>query len=136
MLNTRGTIGDVLLNSRTVFEFYSCHYLRVEIQRHWPKLLKLSRLTDADLQAAYERVLTTTRFVDEELAPAETWRRAEALVAAIDRYDVAFVALTDYLHGSLWTGDKPLYDGLRKLGFQQVYTTAELISLRRGELSK
>ena len=82
------------------------------------------------MRAAYERVLVTTRFVDEELAPPEIWRRAETLVAAIDRHDVAFVALTAYLQGALWTGDKPLYEGLRGLGFSQVYTTAGLAELR------
>ena len=53
------------------------------------------------MQTAYERVLTTTHFVDEELAPIETWCRAEKLVAAIDRHDVAFVVLTDYLQVGL-----------------------------------
>ena len=101
LLNTNGTIGELLLRSENVLQFYSCHYLRQEIQRHWPKLLKLSRLSETDLQTAYERVLTTTHFVDEELAPIETWRRAEKLVAAIDRHDVAFVVLTDYLQVGL-----------------------------------
>ena len=130
LLNTKGTIGDLLLHSSGVLQFYSCHYLRHEIKRHWVRLLKISRLTDADLQAAYERVLTTTHFVDEELAPPATWRRAEELVIAIDRHDVAFVVLADYLDGILWTGDKPLYEGLRHLGFQQVCNTSDLVALR------
>ena len=72
LLNTRGMIGDLLLNSAPAFDFYSCQYLRHEIQRHWPKLLKLSCLSETDLRAAYERVLVTTRFVDEELAPPKS----------------------------------------------------------------
>ena len=50
LLNTDGTIGDLLFNSDGVFEFYSCSYMRHEIEKHWEKLKSISKLSDSDLQ--------------------------------------------------------------------------------------
>jgi predicted nucleic acid-binding protein len=40
--------------------------------------------------------------------------------------DVLFVALTISIDGSLWTGDKKLYNGLKSKGFKKVINTNEL----------
>lgn len=57
-------------------------------------------------------MLTKLTFINEELIPQKDWKKAEAQVTGIDPDDIDFVALTRYLKGSLWTGDKPLYEGL------------------------
>jgi predicted nucleic acid-binding protein len=103
---------------------------RFEIRKHWQKLLKISRLADVELQTAYETMLTKLTFVNEELIPQRDWEKAEAMVTDIDLDDTDFVALTRYLKGSLWTGDKPLYDGLKAKRFRTVYNTQDMIKLR------
>ena len=35
LLNTNGSIGDLIFNSEGVFQFYSCDYMRHEIDKHW-----------------------------------------------------------------------------------------------------
>jgi len=130
LLNSQGTIGDLIFNSETVFDFYSNQYMRYEIRKHWQKLLKISKLTDTELQTAYETMLTKLTFVNEELIPQRDWQKAEGVVTDIDIDDTDFVALTRYLKGSLWTGDKPLYDGLKAKRFRTVYNTQDMIKLR------
>jgi predicted nucleic acid-binding protein len=49
ILNSNSKIGKILLNSKEHFQFYSCNYLRTEIQRHRSKLLKLTKLTESKL---------------------------------------------------------------------------------------
>jgi len=44
--------------------------------------------------------------------------------------DTDFLALTKYLKGYLWTGDKELYNGLKKKNFKRIDNTAELIVFR------
>ena len=44
LLNSNGTIGDLLFNSVGIFEFYSCSYMRHEIEKHWNKLKRISKL--------------------------------------------------------------------------------------------
>ena len=92
--------------------------------------MKISKLTELQLQIAYDKMLTKLTFINEELIPQSDWEKAEVLVADIDVDDTDFVALTKYLKGSLWTGDKVLYDGLKAKHFRTVYNTQDMIKLR------
>jgi predicted nucleic acid-binding protein len=47
LLNSNSTIGDLLFNSDAYFEFYSCTYMRYEIQKHWERLKKFQNLQKA-----------------------------------------------------------------------------------------
>lgn len=130
LLNTQGTIGDLIFNSNHLFEFYSNEYMRYEMRKHWAKIKKISKLTDLQLETSYDKLLTKLTFINEELIPKGIWVKAEVLVADIDEDDIDFVALTKYLKGSLWTGDKILHSGLKSKHFRTVYNTAELVKLR------
>ena len=130
LLNSQGTIGDLIFNSENIFDFYSNQYMRFEIWKHWNKLKKISKLTDLELEIAYDKMLTKLTFINEELIPQTDWEKAEALVADIDLDDIDFVALTRYLKGSMWTGDKPLYEGLKTKRFRTIYNTQDMIKLR------
>jgi predicted nucleic acid-binding protein len=57
LLHSSGTIGDLLFNSDKVFQFYSCDYMRFEIEKHWDKLLRLSKLTEQQLHEAHYQLL-------------------------------------------------------------------------------
>jgi hypothetical protein len=46
------------------------------------------------------------------------------------------VALTKFLKATLWTGDKVLYNGLKKKSFKKLINTAELLALRTARSSK
>lgn len=135
LLNSNGTIGDLVFNSTDVFEFYSSQYMRYEIRKHWSKLKKISRLSDDQLETAYDKMLLNITFINEELIPEKEWLKAEKLVSEINDDDVDFIALTKYLKATLWTGDKILYAGLKSIGFRSVIATADLLKLR-NRLSK
>jgi predicted nucleic acid-binding protein len=127
LLNTKGTIGDLIFNSDTHFEFYSCSYMRHEIEKHWSKLKRISKLADKDLEEVRFRVFAKINFINEEFIPLKTWLKAEEIAKDIDVDDSDFIALTKHLKGYLWTGDKELYNGLKKKKFKGVFNTAELI---------
>lgn len=75
-------------------------------------------------------MLTKLTFVNEELITKNIWKKAETMVTEIDIDDTDFVTLTTYLIGSLWTGDKPLYDELKAKRFRTVFNTAGIFKLR------
>src|SRR5690606_24333884 len=109
LLNSNGVIGDLIFNSENIFDFYSSQYMRHEIRKHWNKLKKISKLTDVELETAYDKMLTRLTFINEELIPPGDWKKAETMVMDIDIDDIDFVALSRFLKGSLWTGDKLLH---------------------------
>ena len=130
LLNSNGTIGDLLFNSDKHFTFYSCNYMRYEIQKHWQRLQKISKLSDEQLGHSYTQVLSKLKFINEEIIPAETWVASEKITKGIDMDDTDFVALTKFLKATLWTGDKSLYEGLKRLDFKKMINTSELLALR------
>ena len=107
--------------------------MRYEIQKHWERLKKISKLTQENLEISYTLVISKLKFINEEIIPAETWLASEQITKGLDIDDTDFVALTKFLKATLWTGDKILYRGLKKLNFKRVMNTAELLALRASK---
>jgi len=129
LLSPKGKIADIIFDSANSFAFYSCSYMRLEINEHWNKLRKISKLTDDELDEARSLLFSRIQFLNEELIPEKTWIFAEKLTADIDVDDLVFGALTRHLDGLLWSGDKRLLKGLSRKGFENTITTNELYSL-------
>lgn len=136
LLNSNSNIGDILFNSDKLFEFYSCSYMRYEIRKHWERLKKISKMSDEQLQVSYVQLLVKLKFINEEIIPTETWLAAEEITKKIDVDDTDYVALTKFLKATLWTGDKVLYNGLKKIHFKKTLNTAEILALRLVESEK
>ncbi len=68
-------------------------------------------------------------FINEELIPKQIIFETEDKLAEIDLNDTPFVALTKYLNGILWTGDKQLIAGLDSKKFIEIITTNQLSQL-------
>ena len=130
LVNSSGTIGDLIFNSEEIFEFYSCDYMRIEIRKHWSKLKKISKLSESDLKNSYDKTVAQISLINEELILPKVWQQAETIVKLIDPDDIDFVALTKHLKASFWTGDKKLYEGLKKQRIRKIYNTSELLKLR------
>ena len=126
ILNSSSKIGKILLHSKGHFQFYSCDYLRTEINRHRKRLLKLTKLSEDELAELESLVTHNITFIDERLLPQDLLKQTEILLKSIDPNDTAFVALTKHLEGKLWTGDLQLYNGLKTKRFKDILTTAEL----------
>ncbi|MCF8372783.1 MAG: hypothetical protein K9H64_14255 [Bacteroidales bacterium] len=127
LVNTKSTIGDLLINSDEYFQFYSCSYMRFEIEKHWQKLLKASRLTESELRESQYRLFRKIHFFNEELISGESWDKAKNLVEDIDIDDIDFVAINEHLNGILWTGDKALYNGLKTKGYNKICNTSDIL---------
>jgi len=126
ILNSNSRIGKILLNSKEHFQFYTCNYLRSEIQRHKNKLLKLTKLTEDQLSELEKLVTQHITFIDERLIPQDLLIKTEIQLKAIDLNDTVFVALAKQLEGKLWTGDLQLYNGLKAKRFKDIILTSDL----------
>lgn len=88
------------------------------------------------MQISYTQVLSKIKFINEEIIPIETWLASEEITSGIDIDDTDFVALTKFLKATLWTGDKVLYNGLKKNHFKKLLNTSELLALRSTKTKK
>ncbi len=132
ILNSNNTIGDLILNSDSIFEFYSVSYLRIELERHKSKLLEISRLQETQIDEAKFIIYSKINFISEDQIPFNFWQSSVPIVRDVDMDDIAFVALTQYLEDAkLWTGDKTLLNGIKAKGFSQCLNTQELLDLRK-----
>jgi predicted nucleic acid-binding protein len=105
---------------------YSTAQLENELAEHWSKLKKLSKYSEFDLRKASTLITSRIKFINVEFIPKSVFLKAEQLTTDIDIDDTEFVALTDHIHGKLWTGDKELLRGLKRKKWNKVLTTDEL----------
>ena len=130
ILNSNGKIGDLLLNSQEIIDFYSAEYLRYEIRNHYDKLAKISKQPVDKIYNTEYYITREIKFIAEEHISKTNWETAYRLVKDIDLDDIAFVAMSKQLKCKLWTGDKTLTKGLKNQGFTNLITTDELLEYR------
>jgi predicted nucleic acid-binding protein len=128
MLKTDGNIAKVLLLSFEKIAFYSSTSLSFEIFSNASKLKKVGRYSDKDFFRLYDLLTNNINFINPSLIPKEFLLSAFNLTQHVDKDDTEFVALTNYLEGKLWTGDKKLISGMKKLGWDKFIDTNELLN--------
>ncbi len=136
ILNTIGKIADLLINSNKYFTFIASDFLRIEIKKHYPKIIKVSGLTVAQVQEAEFQIYKDIMFISEEQINTVTWISTEKLVFDVDPKDITYVALSKHFKYKIWSGDKALIKGLEKKSFNRFITTDEVFKLREQKFLK
>ncbi len=129
ILNSTSRIGQILITSKSNFQFYSCVFLKTELSKHQNKLLKLTKLSIEELEELQDLITKNIKFIHEGLLPEKTIIAAEKLLIDVDLNDTVFVALTKNLKAKLWTGDKELIKGLKSKKFKEIITTGEILEM-------
>lgn len=132
ILNTSSQMGDLLLNSVGVFDFYTCHLLREELENHKAKIIALSGYSESEYAELVYQVFLPLQFISEEIISFEFWQRALDFVREVDMDDIAFVALTEFMDCKLWTGDQKLLKGIRAKGYLNALSTDDVKALRKS----
>ena len=126
LMSSDGVVGTFLLKDLREIEKCSCYYLYIEIFDKKDKIIKYSGLSEAEVLELLYLVLKRIQFINEHQISEQSWGKAKELTEDIDMKDVSFVALTIEMGAKLWTGDKKLYQGLRKKGFMDVVSLEDL----------
>lgn len=126
ILNPNSQIGQVLLFQNNAVNLFSLPQLVEELLRYKDKIQLLKGISNSEFFEIKEYVLKRIQFIDDFLIPVEILKWAEKIVSEIDIDDTLFVALTEYLDGFLWTGDKKLIKGLKNKGWEKVISTDDL----------
>ena len=133
LLSPSGTISDLLLNSSNTFDFYSPTYLLDELENHKKKLIKISGLSDKELNYLQRNLFKKIDLIDLESIRESTWEKAIELTKEVDEFDAPFLALALELESPLWTGDKKLIKGLSKKGIDWIFITEIITEIRNEE---
>ncbi|QJW89181.1 hypothetical protein HNV11_07135 [Spirosoma taeanense] len=110
--------------------FYAPDFLLAELNAYRSVFLKKSAVKGVDLKEFTLFLFSKIIVVPDYIITAESYAKAEGLVADVDPKDVAYVALSEELSATLLTRDKPLHDGLKAKGYEQVLLFDEFISRR------
>lgn len=129
ILNPGGKIGKIIINSKKYFQLYTCDFLKIELLKHRSKILKLSKLSEQQLDELEFLLTKNIIFINEGLLPVKTIVASEKILINIDLNDTPFVALTKHLKAKLWTGDKELSEGIETNKFIETLTTSQLSDL-------
>jgi len=130
ILSPEGTISDLLLNSTDSFTFYAPSAIIDELDKHHKKLVKISGLSDSEIQFLRRMLLRKIELIDLESIRSTTWERALELTGNVDEFDAPFIALSLELEAPLSTGDKKLIKGLKTKGIEWILDTNQIIKIR------
>ena len=126
LISPKGIYAELLMNPIFRFEKYSSYYLVVEIFKHKEKILKYSKLTESELIEQVYNLLKNVTLINENQIPKEIWQKSFDLTKDVDENDTAFIALTEFTDGKLWSLDKKLTTGLKNKGYKKIIGTGEL----------
>ncbi|AFL84937.1 putative nucleotide-binding protein [Belliella baltica DSM 15883] len=127
MLNSDGNLAKVLLLSFNKLTFYSSQSLKEEIYSHAEKLKKIAGYSEFEFFRIFNILTKNINFINPLLIPKDFLFNAYNLTKEVDEDDTEFIALTDYLGASLWTGDKKLIKGMSKQGWTKFVDTNQLL---------
>ena len=129
LINPQSIIPEMIIAPYGNFKFYTSQYLFEELDEHKSKLLKVSKLTDKEIEKAKKELFKYINVISLEIIPKKVWQEAKILTFDIDPDDIPFVALSMFLDAYLWTGDKVLYNGLLNKKYNKVLITSMMRDL-------
>lgn len=130
ILSPNGVISDFLINSSGIFDFYSPSCLLEELDRYYPKLIKLAKLTKSDIDFLRKIILNKVSLIDVQSIQEDFWEQAIEFCKDVDQYDAPFIALSLGLNAPLWTGDKKLIKGLKNKNINWLWDTQQIRLIR------
>jgi len=104
-------------------------FLLVELIEHAPRIQQKTKLPKDELLELISFILNRAEFVTEEQVSIASWSEAHRLCSAIDRDDIAFVALAIERSARIWTNDRRLRLRLEKNGFVDFHELKRAIEI-------
>jgi predicted nucleic acid-binding protein len=126
LLNIDSRIGQIIISGGRHYLFYAPEYIRTEIIQHKDKILQLTKSDEVGFIESFNLIFRNIIVLNHSLIPLTIYRKAEHLCSDLDINDTAFVALTEFIKGRLWTGDLKLINGLQQKGYKRFIKTYEI----------
>ena len=79
LLNTNSRIGQILVNGKNHFDFYSPAYVKFEIFKLKEKIKSIGKLTDNEFLEIYGLILKNITILNHSIIPTEIYKNAEII---------------------------------------------------------
>jgi predicted nucleic acid-binding protein len=122
LIKANGAIAELIFTLSSIHQLYLSDFTFEELAEHQQKLIKASKLSITQFEAAKHYLLQKFTIIHSHFIPTEMVREAIDFVQSVDVDDAIFVATNNYIKGFLWTGDKPLYNYLKPKNYQVLNT--------------
>jgi predicted nucleic acid-binding protein len=99
------------------YEFYTPHFVIVELFKHKERIIQRSQMSEEDILEILYRLLKHIQLINDDNISDISWKKAYQLCRGIDIKDAPFVALSMELNALLWTSDKKLKNHLTTQSF-------------------
>ena len=76
ILNTNSRISKIILQPKSLLNFYSTEQLEDELAEHWNKLKNISKYSDIELHKVVKIVTSKIRFINVGLISRSLFRKA------------------------------------------------------------
>ena len=130
LIKPDGIIFDLIcLLHHQQYLLYISDYSLVELSNHHNRILKASALDIHEFDKNKVFLLKKIIIISSDFISDSDLTEATVLTRGIDKYDIVFVATALFVKGYLWTGDKPLYNGLKEKDFKNVLNSNDIKQL-------
>lgn len=126
LIKADGVIFDLFDQLSESHDLYISDTTLTEIFNHQKKIIRLSKLSDESFETLKALAIQKVTIIPSLSIPDDLHIKSYKLVEHIDPNDFVFVATAIFVNGSLWTGDKKLYQGLKSKGFNAIINTNEV----------
>ncbi len=125
LITPKGVVAKILKEQDRI-QFFVPNFVFEEVRNHFDKILLLSPYSKLELIQEIKALKTKIKIIETKTIPSKYIVKATEIVKDIDPNDMFFVALNLYKKHKIWTGDKPLREGLEKKGYKICVNTQEL----------
>lgn len=131
-LDTRSELYNVITSHSGKIDFIIPEFTITEILRNQRGIFAKSKKDAKTFAANLEALLHHIVVISDDELTNEHIQLAEKFTSQTDIDDTIFIAFALALDSLLWTGDRKLLKGVRKLGFINIVDTAQLKEIIKG----
>jgi len=117
LIKPDGKVANLFFRLKETGITFISDYTFEELIKHDDQIKKFSKLSTVDFEKLKLSLLNTVQIITTENLPNQYLRDSFNLCKDVDIKDIPFVAVTIYVDGYLWSGDKKLYKALRAKAF-------------------
>jgi predicted nucleic acid-binding protein len=118
---------EIYLDIFKINDIYTPDIVFPELNKYESHLIKKTKLKQAEFRMFVQMLFEKIAVIPKFAISIENWQNAYKICKNIDEKDTPFIALSLELGVPLWTGDKALCGGSKKMGFDNFVTTEKLL---------